>query len=66
MLDRDPGAAPFESHLGWVLPLRDGSLQRLDFTVGRAVNLPRPQPQRRQRKRVATRPQFDKKLRRTA
>lgn len=62
VIGRDPAHAPFRGHRGWTLPSPDGTVVCVDFDLGRVVNLPLPQPPRR-RKRVATRPQYDKRRR---
>lgn len=52
VIRRYPGNVPFLAVRGWILPKDDGSLTLLDFDLGRAVDLPLPQPHRH---RVATR-----------
>lgn len=67
VLDRDINRVPFLSWQGWVLPDTRGGLLVLDFDTGRAYPLqaePDPvteAPLRARRKRVASRPQYDRR-----
>lgn len=58
---RSPARVPWLGHLGWVLPTPEGGLDRIDFEAGRVYALARGEEQPRTRKRVATRPQFDRR-----
>lgn len=64
VIDRDPALAPFLSWRGWVLPDPEGGLTLLNFETGTSTTvseLERPSPYRKPRRRVATRPQYDRR-----
>lgn len=64
-----PDRQPFASWRGWVLPTRSGSLTLLDWTTGRTSEIPLTREiepgtrNARRRKRVARRPQYDRRAR---
>lgn len=60
VLDADPARVPFLGWRGWVLPDPEGGLVLLDFGIGQAYAVDTP-VQPRPRKRVARRPQYDRR-----
>lgn len=54
----DPAVTPFEGWRGWVLPDSEGGLHILDFDAGRLLPL---QPPVVRQRRVAVRPQYDRR-----
>lgn len=64
-----PDRQPFASWRGWVLPHPNGSLTVLDWTTGHTSDIPFPREAERgtrgraRRRRVARRPQYDKRAR---